>query len=67
MGEYKAVTIAAGKGGWGGPLTILPTDKKKYVYSEDEEANIFTLEGKKRILNHLENLDPKSYVRLYEI
>lgn len=27
MAEYKSVTIKAGKGGWGGPLTITPTEK----------------------------------------
>jgi len=26
MAEYKAVKIVAGKGGWGGPLTVKPTD-----------------------------------------
>lgn len=34
MGEYKAVTITRGKGGgWGGPLTVLPSDAKPYIYS----------------------------------
>jgi hypothetical protein len=31
MGNYKKVIIEAGKGGWGGPLEVLPTDKKKYI------------------------------------
>ena len=25
MSEYKSVKISAGRGGWGGPLTITPT------------------------------------------
>jgi sorbitol-specific phosphotransferase system component IIBC len=33
MGDYKSVNIAAGRGGWGGPLTITPTDDKPYIYS----------------------------------
>ncbi|MFZ9694177.1 MAG: PTS sorbitol transporter [Candidatus Nanopelagicales bacterium] len=32
MADYKAVKIEAGKGGWGGPLTITPTDDRKLVY-----------------------------------
>lgn len=30
---YKAITIKAGPGGWGGPLTIQPTDTKNKVLS----------------------------------
>ncbi|GHV75974.1 PTS sorbitol transporter subunit IIB [Spirochaetia bacterium] len=30
---YKAVKISAGKGGWGGPLVIQPTDEKNMVVS----------------------------------
>ncbi|MEI6648935.1 MAG: PTS sorbitol transporter [Actinomycetes bacterium] len=33
MGEYKSVIVEAGRGGWGGPLIITPTDEKPYVYS----------------------------------
>ncbi len=33
MTEYKSVTVSRGKAGWGGPLTITPTDEKKYVVS----------------------------------
>ncbi|MCX6426522.1 MAG: PTS sorbitol transporter, partial [Actinobacteria bacterium] len=33
MGAYKSVVISAGKGGWGGPLTITPTDDRPYIYS----------------------------------
>ena len=29
MGSYKSVVVSAGKGGWGGPLTITPTDDLK--------------------------------------
>jgi sorbitol-specific phosphotransferase system component IIBC len=32
MGEYKKVRISAGKRGWGGPLEVLPSDKKPYIY-----------------------------------
>ncbi|MFZ9309552.1 MAG: PTS sorbitol transporter [Candidatus Nanopelagicales bacterium] len=32
MADYKAVKIEAGKGGWGGPLTITPTEDRKLVY-----------------------------------
>ena len=28
---YKSVTIKAGKGGWGGPLTLTPTDTKNKI------------------------------------
>lgn len=31
--DYKSVTISKGNHGWGGPLTIKPDDKKKYVIS----------------------------------
>ena len=40
MADYKKVIIEAGKGGWGGPLTVQPTDKKKYVYSEIGRAHV---------------------------
>jgi sorbitol-specific phosphotransferase system component IIBC len=33
MGNYKSVKIEAGKGGWGGPLVITPTDERPYIYS----------------------------------
>ncbi|GAB2546138.1 PTS glucitol/sorbitol transporter subunit IIB [Gracilibacillus alcaliphilus] len=33
MSEYKAVKVSKGPNGWGGPLVIHPTDKKKYVVS----------------------------------
>ena len=33
MAEYKAVKIDKGQGGWGGPLTIKPTDARPYIYS----------------------------------
>lgn len=29
---YKGVKIVKGSGGWGGPLTIRPTDEKKLIY-----------------------------------
>ena len=32
MADYKAVKIEAGRGGWGGPLTIKPTEDRKLVY-----------------------------------
>lgn len=32
MADYKAVQIEKGPGGWGGPLTILPTDEKPLIY-----------------------------------
>ena len=32
MADYKAVLIEKGPGGWGGPLTILPTDEKPLIY-----------------------------------
>ncbi|HEX2806711.1 MAG TPA: hypothetical protein VHN80_11130 [Kineosporiaceae bacterium] len=31
-GPYKKAKIAAGRGGWGGPLTIEPTEKKPLIY-----------------------------------
>lgn len=33
MANFKAVKISKGAGGWGGPLTIQPTEQKKYVVS----------------------------------
>jgi PTS system glucitol/sorbitol-specific IIB component len=33
MSEYKAVRIAAGRGGWGGPLVVQPTETRNLVYS----------------------------------
>ncbi len=33
MTDYKSVTIKAGRGGWGGPLTITPTDDRPLIYS----------------------------------
>ena len=32
-GDYKAVKIDKGPGGWGGPLTIKPTSDRPYIYS----------------------------------
>ena len=31
MSEYKAVKVSAGTGGWGGPLTIQPSDDKPII------------------------------------
>jgi PTS system glucitol/sorbitol-specific IIB component len=33
MSEYKSVIVSQGSHGWGGPLTVTPTDTKKYVVS----------------------------------
>jgi PTS system glucitol/sorbitol-specific IIB component len=33
MDEYKSVRIAAGRGGWGGPLVIKPTTERNLIYS----------------------------------
>ena len=33
MAEYKSVRVSAGRGGWGGPLTITPTDARPLIYS----------------------------------
>ena len=33
IGDYKACVVEKGARGWGGPLTIQPTTKRKYVYS----------------------------------
>ncbi|MDC3424569.1 PTS glucitol/sorbitol transporter subunit IIB [Aquibacillus sp. 3ASR75-11] len=33
MSEYKAVKVIKGSNGWGGPLVIEPTNKKKYIVS----------------------------------
>lgn len=33
MAEYRAVKVHKGAGGWGGPLIIKPTAKKKYIAS----------------------------------
>jgi sorbitol-specific phosphotransferase system component IIBC len=32
MAEYKAVKIEAGRGGWGGPLTVKPTAERPLIY-----------------------------------
>lgn len=31
MSEYKSVIVSHGPNGWGGPLTITPTDEKPYI------------------------------------
>ncbi|MCC5947847.1 MAG: hypothetical protein JJT89_05270 [Nitriliruptoraceae bacterium] len=31
MSEYKSVQVSAGSGGWGGPLTITPSDDKPII------------------------------------
>ncbi len=31
MSEYKSVVVSHGPNGWGGPLTITPTDEKPYI------------------------------------
>lgn len=33
MAEYRSVTVKPGRGGWGGPLTITPTDERPLIYS----------------------------------
>ena len=33
MAEYKSVKVKPGRGGWGGPLTITPTDARPLIYS----------------------------------
>jgi len=33
MAEYKAVKVSAGRGGWGGPLVIKPTDQRNKIAS----------------------------------
>ncbi len=33
MSDYKSVQVSAGRGGWGGPLTITPTDDRPLVAS----------------------------------
>jgi PTS system glucitol/sorbitol-specific IIB component len=33
MTDYKAVKVTKGRGGWGGPLTIKPTDDKPLIAS----------------------------------
>ena len=33
MAEYKTVVVSKGRGGWGGPLTITPTEDKPLIYS----------------------------------
>jgi glucitol/sorbitol PTS system EIIB component len=33
MPEYKSAKVKQGRGGWGGPLTITPTDSKPLIYS----------------------------------
>ena len=33
MSEYRSVTVNRGRGGWGGPLTITPTDERPLVAS----------------------------------
>jgi PTS system glucitol/sorbitol-specific IIB component/PTS system glucitol/sorbitol-specific IIC component len=33
MGDYRSVSIAAGRGGWGGPLVVTPTDERPLIYS----------------------------------
>lgn len=33
MPDYRSVTIGRGPAGWGGPLTVTPSEDKPYIYS----------------------------------
>jgi sorbitol-specific phosphotransferase system component IIBC len=33
MGDYKSAKVTKGRGGWGGPLTITPTDDRPLIAS----------------------------------
>ena len=33
LSRSPGLVVSAGKGGWGGPLTITPTDDRPYIYS----------------------------------
>ena len=33
MSDYRSVTVVAGPGGWGGPLTIEPSAERPLIYS----------------------------------
>jgi len=33
MTDYNSVTVTKGRGGWGGPLTVTPTDDRPLIYS----------------------------------
>ncbi len=33
MGDYKSVKVTKGRGGWGGPLTIKPSDDRPLIAS----------------------------------
>jgi glucitol/sorbitol PTS system EIIB component len=33
MSEFRSVTVAAGPGGWGGPITVTPSAEKPLIYS----------------------------------
>ena len=33
MADFTSVTISRGSDGWGGPLTVTPTEAKPYIYS----------------------------------
>lgn len=32
MTDYRSVTITAGKGGWGGPITVTPSAERPLIY-----------------------------------
>ena len=34
MAEYKSVIVSAGSGGFGGPLTLVPSEQKNSIQSE---------------------------------
>lgn len=33
MTEYNSVTVTKGRGGWGGPLTVTPSEDRPLIYS----------------------------------
>lgn len=65
MGNYRAVKVEKGAGGWGGPLTILPTEEKKIVASitgggiHPVAQRIADLTGATAVDGFHEKVDPK--------
>ena len=68
MSEYKAIKINRGANGWGGPLTIVPTETKNKILElrHSYEYEISNFKHFQELLSERENINI-SYSALYKI